>query len=68
MRVARIDADPQLAHQLLQLGLMPGDCVRVTREAPLGGPLLVEFNGRSVALGRSVASRIVVEEGPCDSL
>jgi ferrous iron transport protein A len=67
LRVVRFDADAQLANQLLQLGLLPGDCLRVVREAPLGGPLLVEFNGRSVALGRSVASTIVVEESECAS-
>ena len=68
LRVVRFDAQPELSNQLLQLGLLPGDCVRVTREAPLGGPLLVEFNGRSVALGRDVASTIIVEEGECVSL
>jgi ferrous iron transport protein A len=68
LRVIRFDAQPQLANQLLQLGLLPGDRLRIVREAPLGGPLLVEFNGRSVALGRGVASLIFVEEGECASL
>jgi ferrous iron transport protein A len=63
LRVIRFDAQPELANQLLQLGLLPGDCLRVVREAPLGGPLLVEFNGRSVALGRGVAQTIIVEGG-----
>ena len=67
LRVIRFDAQPQLANQLLQLGLLPGDSLRIVREAPLGGPLLVEFNGRSVALGRGVASLIFVEEGECAS-
>ena len=68
LRVVRFEALPELSNQLLQLGLLPGDCVRVVREAPLGGPLLVEFSGRSVALGRTVAATIIVEEGECVSL
>jgi Fe2+ transport system protein FeoA len=33
----------------------------VVRVAPLGGPLLVEVNGREIALGRAVAEKILVE-------
>ncbi|MCL4506785.1 MAG: ferrous iron transport protein A [Chloroflexi bacterium] len=67
LRVIRFDAEQDLANQLLQLGLLPGDCLRIIRAAPLGGPLLVEFSGRSVALGREVAGKIIVEEGKCAS-
>ena len=47
--------------RLLQVGLFPGDQVRVLREAPLGGPLLVDVGGRELALGREVAAQIIVE-------
>ena len=67
LRVIRFNAEQDLTNQLLQLGLLPGDCLRIVRAAPLGGPLLVEFNGRSVALGREVAVKIIVEEGKCAS-
>ena len=50
-----------LEHKLRQLGLVPGDIARVLRFAPLGGPLLVEVEGRSIALGRGVASKVIVE-------
>lgn len=56
-----------LADKLRQLGLAPGDKVRVVRHAPLGGPVMVEVEGRSIALGRGVAQRINVEEISCDS-
>ncbi len=51
-----------LEGRLRQLGLVPGDQLRILRHAPLGGPLLVEINGREIALGRGVASRVEVEE------
>jgi ferrous iron transport protein A len=56
-----------LEMRLRQLGLVPGDQLRVLRQAPLGGPLLVEINGRAIALGRRVACRVEVEEVECAS-
>lgn len=50
-----------LRSKLRQYGLHVGDCIRVVRAAPLGGPLLVEINGREIALGRGVAEKILVE-------
>jgi ferrous iron transport protein A len=47
--------------KLRQLGLTPGREVRVLRLAPLGGPVMVDVDGRSVALGRGIAARIEVE-------
>ena len=54
-------ANECLLHKLRQYGLHVGDELRVLRMAPLGGPLLVEVNGRELALGRAVAEKILVE-------
>jgi len=51
----------RLLAKLNQIGLHAGDTVRVLRVAPLGGPVLVEINGREIALGRGVAEKILVE-------
>ena len=51
----------RLFAKLTQIGLHPGDSLRVLRIAPMGGPVLVEINGREVALGRGVAQKIFVE-------
>ena len=61
VRVIRYDDGGGLESKLRQLGLLPGDCARVLRHAPLGGPVLVEVDGRSLALGRGVAYKIWVE-------
>lgn len=50
-----------ISSKLRQLGLMPGDRITVTKRAPFNGPLLVEVNGRTIALGRGVAGRIEVK-------
>ncbi|MCI0521089.1 MAG: ferrous iron transport protein A [Chloroflexi bacterium] len=52
-------------YKLRQLGLAPGDVAHVVRQAPFGGPLLVEVGGRAIALGKSVAARIEVETSEC---
>ncbi len=67
LRITGFRKGYDLESRLRQLGLVPGDQVRVLRHAPLGGPLLVEVNGRSIALGRNVASRVEVEEIECVS-
>ena len=54
--------------KLRSIGLMPGDYARVIRHAPFGGPILLEINGREIALGQGIARKIEVEEcnPPCD--
>jgi ferrous iron transport protein A len=48
--------------KLRQLGITPGHRVKVLRFAPFGGPIMVDLDGRSVALGRGIAARVQVEE------
>jgi len=48
-------------YKLRQLGLSPGREVKVLRFAPMGGPLMIDVAGRSVALGRGIAARVTVE-------
>jgi ferrous iron transport protein A len=48
--------------KLRQLGLNPGRKVKVLRYAPLGGPLMLDVEGRSVAIGRGIAARVEVED------
>ena len=49
-----------ISSKLRQLGLMPGDRITVIKRAPFNGPILVEANGRTIALGRGVAGKIEV--------
>ncbi|HSM72559.1 MAG TPA: FeoA family protein [Anaerolineales bacterium] len=60
--IARLKrVDDSLRAKLVQYGLHVGDCLHVLRIAPLGGPLLIDVNGREIALGRGVAEKIFVE-------
>jgi ferrous iron transport protein A len=62
VRILRLEGGAGLEDKLTQHGIYPGDCVRVLREAPMGGPLLVDVHGREIALGRGVAKKIFVDE------
>jgi len=68
VRVVDFDGGVHLRSKLTQYGIYPGDCLRLLRKAPMGGPLLVACNEREIALGRGVADKIIVELEPCESL
>ena len=67
VRVIDFNGGINLRSKLIQYGIHPGDCLRLLRKAPLGGPFLVECNEREIALGRGVADKIIVESDPCES-
>lgn len=60
-RARLVSVQGALRPKLKKYGLHTGDYMRVLRVAPLGGPLMVEVNGREIALGRAVAEGILVE-------
>jgi len=44
-----------------QMGIQPGDRVRVLRRAPFGGPLVIDNRGTRVAVSKQLAEKIRVE-------
>jgi ferrous iron transport protein A len=67
IRIIGFEAGNDLEGKLRQLGISPGDLAKVLRHAPLGGPVLIEINGREIALGESIAAKVLVEEIECVS-
>ncbi|HSQ39593.1 MAG TPA: FeoA family protein [Anaerolineales bacterium] len=68
LKVIALNGGERLRARLTQYGLFEGDSLRILRTAPMRGPLLVEVNGREIALGRRVAEKILVEAGECGLL
>ena len=60
VEIVSIKGGGGISSKLRQLVLMPGDQITITNRAPFRGPLIVEANGRSVALGRGVAGKVEV--------
>ena len=50
-----------MVRRLAEMGLTPGTEVRVVRSAPMRGPIEVSLRGVSLALGRGIASRVLVK-------
>jgi len=61
VRIINFRGGKGVGFKLRQIGLSPGREVKVLRYAPMGGPLMIEVAGRSVALGRGIAARVTVE-------
>jgi Fe2+ transport system protein FeoA len=51
----------RFAKRLSDLGLTPGTNVTVVKSAPFNGPLEVSVRGSRLAIGRGMASRILVD-------
>ena len=53
--VLEVCVDHGAERQLARLGICAGATLRVRRAAPLGGPVLVDVQGSTVAIGRKLA-------------
>lgn len=49
--------------RLIDLGLVPGTRITVIRSAAFGGPIEISVRGTNLAIGRGIASRILVIPG-----
>ncbi len=61
-RIVRILGGRGMRQHLQSLGLHIGTTVVVRRASFWGGPVLVETQGASIALGRGIAAKVWVEE------
>ena len=61
IRIQSFEGGKALASKLRQYGLFIGDQARVLRVGAFAGPVLLEVNGREIALGRGIAAKIFVE-------
>ena len=59
--ILKITASRRTVSKLQQLSLFAGIKVKVVRQAPIGGPVLVEVAGREIAIGRKLATKIEVQ-------
>ena len=56
-----IQAILSLRHRLLEMGIIPGTKIKITKVAPLGDPLLVHLRGYELSIRKSDAELIEVE-------
>lgn len=61
LRIVEIMAGRQLRLSLAHLGIEVGSLIQISRSAPLSGPLLIKYKDNETAIGRGIASKILVE-------
>jgi ferrous iron transport protein A len=64
LRILLITGGWDVRRSFNQIGIQPGDRVRVLRHAPFGGPLVIDNQGTQVAVGKQLAQQIRVEVLP----
>lgn len=60
-RVTKVNPDNESVSRLMSLGLLPGQEIRLTHEAPLGDPIAVTFGGCHISVRLSDAAEVEVE-------
>ena len=60
--VRRVRCPRPVARRLLELGLVPGTRISITRVAPLGDPLELRLRNYSLSIRRSEAAAIEIDE------
>lgn len=60
MVVMTIEGGWGARHRLNRLGIHPGDTIVVKRSGMMRGPIHIRVHGMEVALGRGMASKVVV--------
>ncbi len=64
VRIVQVSEDDEgMLAYLGSMGMFPGTRVKICEVAPFKGPLMVEVDGATYAIGREVADRILVVEG-----
>ncbi len=58
-RVVQVNAGPRLSMRLFEMGIVPGSVVEVV--ANNRGPILIRVRGVTLAIGRGMAKKILVE-------
>jgi ferrous iron transport protein A len=61
LRILLITGGWEVRRSFNQIGIQPGDRVRILRRAPFGGPLMIDNQGTHVAVGKQLAEQIRVE-------
>uniref|UniRef100_A0A7C3NCF5 Ferrous iron transport protein A n=1 Tax=Candidatus Methanomethylicus mesodigestus TaxID=1867258 RepID=A0A7C3NCF5_9CREN len=50
-----------MTRRLCEMGLTPGAKVRMVKKAPVGGPIILEVRSTEIAIGRGLASKMLVK-------
>lgn len=61
-KVKSVNGNGQITKRLMEMGIVPGVTVRVVKSAPFGDPLEIRVRGYNLAMRKSEAQTIEVEQ------
>jgi ferrous iron transport protein A len=63
-RITAVGAIGPMKRRLMDMGVLPGETVRVEKVAPLGDPIEIRIRSYSLSLRKKEAQEILVEVTP----
>jgi ferrous iron transport protein A len=60
-KILRLEGGPGFQRNVRSRGMREGKILEVVTRHPIGGPIVIEIDGRETAIGRGMAKRIIVE-------
>ncbi len=60
-RITRLEGGYGFQRNIRTRGIREGKVVEIVTRHPIGGPIVIEIDGRETAIGRGMARRIFVE-------
>jgi len=61
-KVLSIDGNTPITKRLMEMGVVPGVAVRLVKSAPFGDPVEIRVRGYNLAMRKSEAQTIEVEQ------
>ena len=62
--LAAVGGERAFRRRLMELGLLPGTTITITKVAPLGDPLELRVRGCSLSIRRHEAEQLLVRRSP----
>lgn len=59
--VISVEGSGEINHRLLDMGIVPGAKIKISKAAPFGDPLQIEIRGYSMCIRKETARKIIVE-------
>lgn len=60
--ITEVKGEGALRHRLLEMGIIPGTMIEITKKAPLGDPIQIHIRGYELSIRKEDAAYIEVGE------
>lgn len=61
-KIIQVEGKGALRHRLLEMGIIPGTIVKITKIAPFGDPIQIHIRSYELSIRKNDAECIIVED------